>query len=66
VHLYSGPSAFRQRFGKCIRHFAFSKEEVLERDRPLRRADRPEQSGKNLIAIFKGGHFVALQQRRPE
>jgi hypothetical protein len=66
VHFHSGPGAFRQRFGKCIRHFAPSEEEVLERDRPLRRTDRLEQSGKNLIAIFEGGHFVAFQQGRPE
>src|SRR4029077_3137461 len=62
VHFYSGPSAFRQRFGKCIRHFAFSKEEVLERDCPLRRTNRFEQSRENLIAIFQRGHFVAFQQ----
>jgi hypothetical protein len=66
VHLHAGPSAFRQRFGKCIRHFAFFEEEILEGDRPLRRTDRFEQSGKNLVAIFEGGHFVAFQQGRPE
>ena len=66
VHFHSGPSALRQRFGKCIRYFAFFEEEVLERDRPLRGTDRLEQSGKNLIAIFQRGHFVAFQQGRAE
>ena len=63
VHLHTGPSAFRQRFGKCIRHFPFFEEEVLERDRPLRGTDRIEEGGKNLVAVFEGGYFVAFQRR---
>src|SRR4029453_14250691 len=66
MHFHAGPSAVRQRFGKCVRHFAFSEKEILERDGSLRRTDRVEQSGKNLIAIFQRGHFVAFQQGWPE
>jgi len=61
MHFHAGPSAFRQRFGKCIRHFAFSEKEVLERDRPLRGTDRIEEGWKNLVAVFEGGYFVAFQ-----
>jgi hypothetical protein len=66
MHLHAGPGAFRQRFGKCIRHFAFSEKEVLECDGPLRGTDRLQQSGKDLIAIFECGHFVTFQQGWPE
>jgi hypothetical protein len=61
MHLHADPSALRQGFGKCIRHFAFSEKEILERNGSLRGTDRLEQSGKDLIAIFQRGHFVAFQ-----
>ena len=66
MHFHAGPSALRQRFGKCIRHFAFSEKEVLEGDRPLRGMDRIEEGGKNLVTIFQRGHFVAFQQGWPK
>ena len=66
VHFHSSLSAFRQRFGKCIRHFAFSKKEIFERNRPLCGSDRIQEGGKNLVAIFQRGHFVAFQQGWPK
>ena len=66
MHFHTGPSALRQCFGKCIRHFTFSEKEVLERDRPLRGTDRIEEGGKNLVAVFEGGYFVAFQYGWPE
>ena len=66
VYFHPGPSALRQRFGKCIRYLAFFPEEVLECDRPLRGTDRLEQSWKDLVTIFQRCHFVAFEQGRAE
>src|SRR4029453_10535250 len=52
VHLHAGKSAFCQRLGEGVRDFAFLEEEILKRNRTLRRTDAAQHCRKNLIAIF--------------
>ena len=52
MHFHAGTRALRQRLGEGVRDFTFLEEEILKRDRTLRRMDAAQHCGKNLFAVF--------------
>jgi hypothetical protein len=66
MHFHTVTRAFCKRFGKGIRDFAFSEEEIFKRNATLRRTDAVQHCRENLIAVFERYNFVPFQERRSE
>src|SRR4029077_9926341 len=66
MHFNAVTRAFGQRLSESVRHFAFAKQEIFKRDCALRRTDRLQHCGEDVIAIFQRRNFVSFQKGRSE